>query len=703
VRRRLPLVTAVLVLLLGGAMGAYQGAWAQFKDETTVVVVEVPVHVIRDGEPVRDLTRDDFVIFDGRKKQDLIGFEVIDLAEYGVAPEQKKVTEIPSSGRRHFLLLFDLSLSTPEAIVRARISARRLIREGLHPADLAAVATYTESRGAELVLNFTPNREQVEVALETLGLAQPAAAIEDPLSLIISDLDAQGGGDEGGGSRGDQLLAEMVRDFKTTTGRVARDQQKNRVLALSESMANLAGLMNSIDGRKHVVFMSAGFDSQILTGVDNMQRQMEINDASTSGENWNIDSTERFGDSYAASALERMLVEFQRADCAIQAVDIGGVQAGPDANTRSSRNEGLFRMARETGGEFYQNYNEVDVAIGKVLERTSVTYLLAFQPRNLKLDDKFHKLRIELKTDIKGARLVHRPGYYPPKPFAQQSATERQLSTASTILSGSSGGQFLTSVLSVPFPDPGEKAYLPVLIEIDGKSFLGGSSGDVLATEIYAYALDEQGQVKDFFARRLGLDVEKTGDTLRAGGFKYWGHLDLDPGEYVLRVLVRNGVTGESSLSVMAVTVPDFAAGASSLLPVLFPEPPNIWVLGMEPKEEQRADVDFPFIMRDQGFLPAARPVLGTAGQTVSLAGYYLGEGSLRLQSQFFAADGTPVGEGEIELIERSPSTVPGFERLIVNLKPGKIPQGEYLLMVTVTDLASGQENSSTTPVVVSG
>ena len=700
---RLRLLTAVGVLWIG-AMGAYQGAWAQFKDETTVVVVEVPVHVIRDGVPVRGLTRDDFEVFDGRKKQDLIGFEVIDLAEYGSGEGQRKITEISASGRRHFLLLFDLSLSDPESINRARASARRLIRGGLHPADLAAVATYSENKGVQLVLNFTPNREQVEVALSTLGLAQPASPIQDPLALMIGDADAEGGGDQGGGGGfAADLIEELARDFKTLTGRVARDQQKNRVLALTSSMADLAALMNSIEGRKHVVFLSEGFDSQILTGVDDMDRQLEINQASTSGETWNIDSSERFGDSQASSALEHMVDQFRRADCSIQAVDIGGLQAGPDANTRSSRNEGLFRMARETGGEFYQNYNELDIAMGKVLERTSVTYILAFQPQNLKLDDKYHRLRVELKKGLKGAKLVHRPGYYPPKAFAQQTALERQLSTASTILSGKSGGQFLISVLTAPFPAPGDQAYLPVLVEIDGKSLLDGHQGDVLMTEIYAYALDENGQVKDFFARRLGLDIKNSGAALRASGFKYWGHLDLDPGDYVLRVLVRNGTSGESSLSVLPVSVPDVAAGAGGLLPVFFPEPPNSWVLGMEAEEEQRKDVEFPFMMRDESFLPAARPVLVAAGQTVSLAGYYLGEGSLRLTSQFFRADGTPVGEGEIELLERWPTTVPGFERLIAHLKPGKLPKGEYLMMVTVTDLASGREHSSTTSVVVGG
>ena len=52
-----------------------------FVESTQVVVVEVPVQVIRNGEPVRGLTAEDFEVWDGREKQTLTGFEAVDLAE----------------------------------------------------------------------------------------------------------------------------------------------------------------------------------------------------------------------------------------------------------------------------------------------------------------------------------------------------------------------------------------------------------------------------------------------------------------------------------------------------------------------------------------------------------------------------------------------------------------------------------------------
>ena len=697
--------TPTLAALCGALLAALvlaPSASAQFEDTTTVVVVEVPVHVIRDGTPVRDLTAADFELFDGRKRQEIIGFEVVDLSRVG-ADAGTSVNQVSVSGRRHFLLLFDLSLSDPESVKRARDSARRLVLQALHPSDLVAVATYAESRGVDLVLNFTPNRDQVELAIQTLGLAEPAHRIEDPLSLMLGDLGGEQTSAGGAQGRVESMLQEMALDFSAMNARVERDQMKNRVLALTTSLTDVASLMTSVEGRKHVVFLSEGFDSQILTGVEDIERQMELNRQVEFGQHQRVDAGERFGDTQAVSALETMLSEFQRADCAIHAVDIAGVGAGPEANRKTVRNEALFRMARETGGEFYQNYNNLESAMGEVLERTSVTYLLAFQPRDLELDGKFHKLRVKLARDVPGARLVHRPGYYPPKPYTEQSPVERKLSTAAAVLGGEEGGSFLTAALAAPFPSPLAKAYVPVLVEIDGPSFLAGASGDTLVTEIYAYALDEGGTVRDFFARRLGLDLDAARTALLQSGFKYYGHLELEPGKYALRVLVRDAMTGASSLDVVSLDVPDWGAAETALLPPLFPEPGGKWVFGRESEEEQVPGVPYPFMLGEQPYVPAARPVLGRGESAMALVGYGLGGGSLTLSGQLFTHDGAPVDGARVELVGRDETGVPGFDRLIARFSPGQVPEGEYLLVVTVSDLASGTSHTASTEVVVGG
>jgi VWFA-related protein len=129
-----------------------------FSGTTDVTVVEVPVQVVKDGEPVRGLTAADFEVFDGRKKVPITGFEVLDLSATQASAAQ--AAQIPISARRHFLMLFDLSFSEPSALSKARRAAADVVTS-LHPADLVAVATYSQLQGPQLVLGFTPDRQQI--------------------------------------------------------------------------------------------------------------------------------------------------------------------------------------------------------------------------------------------------------------------------------------------------------------------------------------------------------------------------------------------------------------------------------------------------------------------------------------------------------------------------------------------------------------
>src|SRR6202035_4393915 len=260
--------------------------------------------------------------------------------------------------------------------------------------------------------------------------------------------------------------------------------------------------------------------------------------------------------------------------------------------------------------------------MAKLLERTSVTYVLSFQPTDLAADGKYHKLKVKVKND-RGMQVVYRPGYYAPRPFAQQSRLERQLAAAGLMLGGAQGGRIATSVLAAPFQIAGQKAYVPVLIEVDGVGLLTAAK-DVARAEIYAYALDNLGNIHDHFAQNLGLDLKKVRAALQQGGLKFYGHLDLAPGQYVVRVVVRNGQSGEASVSAVPVTVPA-ADQRASLLPPLFPDAAGKWLIIRESGgREKLRDLPYPFMLNDAPFVPAARPV-GPAHSEASL--YLMGYG----------------------------------------------------------------------------
>ena len=698
-------LTAVLLALLAATAARGQATPPSFTGSTQVLSVEVPVQVVRDGEPVRGLAAGDFEVWEGRRRLPVTGFETVDLSA-SPAAEARRPAQVPAAARRHFLLLFDLAFSEPKSVLRARRAAADLLAQ-LHPADLVAVATYSAARGPQLVLGFTSDRRQLDGALSTLGLPDLTVRAVDPLRLVLREILGADNAARGAprlardplSAVTDVAVQQRLEAVTDAVDRADRTAQRNQVATFTRALSDLARQIAMVEGRKYLVFLSEGFDSALIAGTPDPQRQEEMRESALHGESWRINPEERYGLTESGNDVERMLEEFRRADCAIQAVDIGGVRAGADQGApRLGGRESLLMMASGTGGDLYESFNDLGAAMGRMLKRTGVTYVLAVEPDRLTPEGEYHRLRVELKKPLPGVRVVHRPGYYPPKPYAEQDSIAKLLEAANQVMSGEESDAVPTAVLAAPVRSEGEKAYVPVLIEVGGAGLLAGQQPPLLPVEIYLYALDELGAVHDFLTQTIGLDLTKAGSPLRQGGLKFFGHLELLPGDYSLRVLVRNGASGAAGLRVVPVHVPAFGRGEPTLLPPLFPEPPNRWLLV---KEEPRSDAKppaYPFLLRSEPFIPASRPVLTPKRETLMvLTGFNLGAGAWKAQARVQTPDGRELPGGSVELLDRR--GMAGADRAIASWWPPDLPPGEYVLRVTVVGPAA--EATSSLPFVV--
>ncbi len=318
--------------------------------------------------------------------------------------------------------------------------------------------------------------------------------------------------------------------------------------------------------------------------------------------------------------------------------------------------------------------------------------MLTIQPEDLAADGSYHPLRVELRRGgpgkaPRGARVVHRPGYFSPRPFAERGKADREMLTSSRLLTGDEPGPVPMAVLAAPYPaddpTPGTSlAWVPVLVEADGPALLAGNGpGDLLA-EIYVYALDKDGAVRGYVAQALSLELSKVEAELRAGGLRFLGHLELPPGSYSLRVLALNGRTGAYGLRVAKVEVPEMGAGQAVLLP-LFPRTPGHGVVTREATVDGK-EIPFPFTQGPIAYLPDPRPVLRAGEEApVALVGYHLPAGDLRIRTAVLTPDGREVASGGLRVLGREGGPG-GADRLRAAFRPSKLAPGEYLLRVTV-------------------
>jgi VWFA-related protein len=708
-------IASVLGALIGNGLGAAAGRaqavaesdspLAPFTGRLDVVEVEVPVEVRnRNGEPVRGLTADDFRLFDQGEERPILRFEVVDLSISEPAPEAEgaaPVARAEPSRPRHLLLLFDQTFSNPLAILRARAAAAEVVLGSLPPSDLVSVATYSIEYGPRVLVTFTPDRAQVARALDSLSFDRAADyRALDPLRFMVpyrppSASDAQTSQQGRAGEVKSEILqigGETAEILAEVAERESRRYESSRVTSWTRGLAELGRHLASVEGRKQVLLFSEGFDSRLLLGRSDLNDPDVEDEArrSMSGETWRVDSNLRFGNTQLMSESARMVEELRRADCVVSAVDIGGLRAGGEGgrNVRGVGQDALFYIANESGGQLFTDTNDLSRKMRQMLERSEISYVLTFQAEDVPTDGSWRKLRVALKEG-RGLRVVARPGWYAPRPYPELHPFERELLAADAIAISEPRDEIGLSLLAAPFRAGQSAAYVPVILEIDGPTLLAGmeAAGRV---DLYAYATTKDGEFRSFFHRELRVDPARSRAARSGGGLKYYGHFELPPGDYVLRVLVRQESDGRMGTARLPLTVPDYSEPNAHLLPPFFFDPPGRWTLV---RERGGSDADgaivYPFVAGGDPFVPQAEPSFREGERPrFCLIAYHLGGKQLEVEAIWLTADGAQ----PIRLVAKDGVTgVAGARQWLGELDLAGMAAGEHRYRVAVVDRATGQ------------
>ena len=697
----------VLLFLLCSSTASPQSA---VQERASAVVIEIPVTVLgKDGRPLAGLEAKDFELYDDGKKQAINAVDVIDLA----APREPSAAgaareEIPASARRLWLIVFDMSYTSAAGLLRARDGARDFVTASMPQSDLAAVGTLSVDTGWKLLVNFTRDRAQLASAIDTLGLPGMAVRGADPLGFAYTPpggTGASNGNSTGRAPMKGKDLEDSLRDIQNLQRQSSDEQNRGRVTKLMNSMAAMGRVLDSVRGRKHVLFFSEGFETRLLAGrgsgrspvlehgTDTATLDASTNqgasEAAVKGEIWKVDSDARFGSSSLRDQFTSSLGLFPRSDAVVDAIDIGGVRAGGDAAGPGpgSGTDALSTMASETGGDFVRNANSLGSELKTVSERTGLVYLLVYQPKNLSKPGSFHELRVEVKA--KTSKVAARSGYYEPRPYANLSALERVLASGDLVTGGARGDSVPGRLIASPFASPDGVAQVPVVLELPGAALFAGDKGDKAGVQVYAYATDSSGTLADYVVSEMTLDLAKVRPGLEAGGLKFYGTLYLPPGDYGIHVLAREAATGRSGVFAASVRVPEIPGGAVTVLPPFFPEPAGRWLMvRANPRADapQRA-ADYPFAVGGEPFIPAALPTVAPGTETqVAVFTYNVTAkvAALSVKGEVVGADGqsrvVPLTIVKASDVERG-----GGRKLMLTWKPEGLAPGRYVLKVAVS------------------
>jgi VWFA-related protein len=604
--RPVVVVSALSLAVLPGRAEVPQQTPLVYSADVSLVVLPV-FAADGDGRAVRGLQPQDFTVEADGKRVEVVSFRYVDTTS---AEDQEEIRAAPAA-RRRFVFLFDLSFTDASGLNRGQRAALDFFRAGMAQSDLAAVATIDCNRGLKLVANFTDDRGLLTHAVQTLGVGT-MARISDPLGLAADlaatdvALPGRGGDAVGTDAVMGGVLSVLVRQMRQADDTVYRAQVASLVTGLSD----LGRALRRVEGRKQVLYFSAGFDSRVLIG-ESGRDQKDASQSIAEGRIWEVDGLNRYGDTRVRDLLRDATKGLASADTVVHSIDVTGM--GSDQSLTLMRStedsqrvvpgrEALNMIASETGGRFFKDTNNLSQVVREMSEMTSRYYVLGFQPAGEKGPGEYHKIKVRVAR--KGVRVSHRSGYYERFAATGQTPMQRQFEAAQLVMTGVGQNDLAFSALCLPFPTTDERQTLGLVLQVP-KASLPWSAGRTLAVEVYGYAVAGDGTVVDHFAQLVRIDPAQSDPDGVIHGLSLFGTLGVLPGRYTVRLMINERESGTAGVQFIEVNVPARDGRHGFLLPPLVVDDPGSW-LTAEMGRGRTGAAAVPFQVNGEPFVPRA-------------------------------------------------------------------------------------------------
>ncbi len=669
---------SALAAALGQNSGQQTPPDTVIRINVNLVQMDAVVHDDKD-RPVTDLKKEDFEILQDGKPQQITNFAYVALApEPGAAPTVRTagskgkndpppppIRLRPDQVRRTVALVVDdLGLSF-ESVAYTRRALKDFIDKQMEPGDLVAIIRTGAGMGA--LQQFTADKRLLYAALDKVKFNSMGRV-----------------GANGGSSGFDEARAQA---FSVGT--------------LGAIRYVVEGLRD-LPGRKQLLLFSENL--RLFYGREGV-------------------------DPRTIDALRRLVDSANRSSVVINSIDPRGLQtyqlsAAADTSKMSPRQiaeapmrqsrrvfnsqDGLVKLATDTGGLFLDNNNDLNAQVHKALIDSQGYYLIGYHPAASTFDEKtgqpkFHDVRIHVKRA--GLHVRTRTGFFgTPDRGLQTVAHTRQAELAHALNSPFASGQ-IHMRLTTLFSHAAEKgSYLNSMLYIDAKDLKFEEEPDdwhKAVIDVVAVTFGDNGDAVDTSDRTYTVRVH--GDTYKqmlTAGFVYQVHHPVKkPGPYQMRVALRDATSEEVGSATQFIEVPDVSKGRLTLSSVVLredvPKPP-VAAPGKPPAGEGEgqasSDLGSPAI---RIFKPGALMLYGF--QVLNAEADPSQKTDLELQTRLFR-DGEQVYAGKPMPLPSTGQPDPkrliegGEMRLGASMKPG-----DYVLQVIVTDKMAKEKNQVAT------
>jgi VWFA-related protein len=517
------------------------------------------------GEPVTDLTVNDFKVYEDGKPQPIHTFalesyktiQVTDTAGSKNTAEKPQV-ESPDFTQLRFIsiVIDDITASANDNFNRVTEAARKFVEKDLGPGDQVGVllasgrAQYPFTNDKELLLDqlgslykkfnlgtrtrsSCPQMTDLQaqnIVRDVRDFDSLEVAIQE--TIICAHLESLPGGSA-------RQAAEPI-TRSSASQQYQETQYRNRTLlyALRQHIRSL----KHIEARKSIILFSDGFLFQDLT----YELQEVVDMALRSGVVLNtMDLRGLYTTSFQASdSLGNVPIELMGKK---QSLLMSDAQAQEDP---------LFTLAQDTGGIFFHNNNDFYAGIQKISNRQAFYYVLTYATPSLKADGRYHKIKLEISRP--GLELTYRKGYYAPK--EQVTFERRKKEDILEALQSPANLNEIPISFSYNYFQLDDSRYQVALftnVSVRGMHFLQEESRHKNLIILVVIALDENDRYVDGLEKSVDFSLsEPSYAALLNHGFSSKVDLRLPPGRYKIRAVVRESFQSKMGSIIKGIEIP---------------------------------------------------------------------------------------------------------------------------------------------------